>query len=83
MEFSKLGNDKVQHTVAGTLIALVLCTVALLIGISLHYGVVITILIAIGKELYDKTGKGTPEWQDAYCTVCGGMLGFYLINLFS
>ena len=65
----KVPVDKQAHFLAGASIA---STVALygfpVLGLSL------TVLAAIVKELYDATGKGTPDIWDAVATVLGGLV---------
>lgn len=60
--------DKITHTLAGAAIAAAL----------LPWGVIPAILAvlvaAIGKELWDAQGHGTPDHIDALATVIGGML---------
>lgn len=64
--------DKVTHTMAGAAIAAAL----------LPWGVIPALLAvavaAVGKELWDAQGHGTPDHIDALATVAGGtaMLGW-------
>lgn len=66
--------DKITHTLAGAAIAAAL----------LPWGVVPALLAvvvaAVGKELWDATGRGTPDHIDALVTVAGGaaMLGWLM-----
>lgn len=60
--------DKITHTLAGAAIAAAL----------LPWGVIPALLAvlvaAIGKELWDAQGHGTPDNIDALVTVIGGVL---------
>lgn len=38
------------------------------------------IVISGGKELWDMTGKGEPEWQDVAYSVAGSMIGWGLVR---
>lgn len=63
-------HDKLLHYVVGTVVYS-LCS--LFIGM---YAIVIVLVIAIGKEVYDYVSKkGTPEYMDAVATVLGGVIG--------
>ena len=37
------------------------------------FGLAACVLVAVGKEIYDATGRGTPEVQDIAATVLGGL----------
>lgn len=60
--------DKQAHTLAGAAIAAAL----------LPFGVILALLAvvvaAVGKELWDAQGHGTPDHIDALVTVIGGVL---------
>jgi hypothetical protein len=60
--------DKITHTLAGAAIAAAL----------LPWGVIPALLsvlaAAVGKELWDAQGHGTPDRIDALATVIGGVL---------
>lgn len=66
--------DKITHTMTGAAIA----------AAMLPWGVIpalLAILVAaVGKELWDARGHGTPDFIDALVTVIGGalMLGWLL-----
>jgi hypothetical protein len=60
-------SDKLLHILAGIAIA---STVAPFGAAPAFCAVLIA---AIGKELYDRTGRGTPELLDAVATVAGGV----------
>ena len=67
--------DKITHTLAGAAIA----------AAMLPWGVVPALLAvlvaAVGKEMWDAQGLGTPDHIDALVTVAGGaaMLGWLLL----
>jgi hypothetical protein len=42
-------------------------------------GLTVAIIAGIAKELYDMTGRGTPDVMDAVATIVGGLVGFMLI----
>ena len=62
--------DKQAHFWAG---------LAIMLGVSLFGGWVLglslAIIAAIGKEIYDMTGRGTPDYMDAVATIAGGAVG--------
>ena len=59
--------DKQAHFLAGAAIA---STVTLYANPVL--GLVLCVVAAVGKELYDATGRGTPDVWDAVVTILGG-----------
>jgi hypothetical protein len=59
--------DKQAHFLAGAAIA---STVSLY-GYPLM-GLLLCVVAAVGKELYDATGRGTPDVWDAVVTILGG-----------
>jgi len=59
--------DKQAHFLAGAAIA----STATLYSNPL-VGICLCILAAVGKELYDATGRGTPDVWDAVVTILGG-----------
>ena len=69
--------DKITHTLAGAAIAAAL----------LPWGVVPALLAvlvaAVGKELWDAQGHGTPDRIDALVTVAGGVLMVSWLTLVS
>jgi len=67
--------DKLLHILAGIAIA---AAVAPFGAVPAFCAV---LFAAIGKELYDRTGRGTPELLDAVATIAGGvaLLAWYSI----
>ena len=59
--------DKQAHFLAGAAIA---STVTLYS--SPLVGICLCVVAAVGKELYDATGRGTPDVWDAVVTILGG-----------
>lgn len=63
----KIQQDKKKHFVAGVAITAI---VSLFFGYII--GVIVAVIAAAGKELYDKvTGTGTPEVLDFVATIAG------------
>ena len=60
--------DKITHTLAGAAIA------AALLPLGVIPALLAVILAAVGKELWDAQGNGTPDVYDALATVIGGVL---------
>jgi len=73
----KRAADKEGHLYTGAAISIIANFVAFWLGCPyfLIAGPLIAIIAGGGKELWDKyTGKGTPEWDDFYQTVLGGLV---------
>lgn len=66
--------DKITHTLAGAAIA------AALLPWGVIPALMAVLVAAVGKELWDVQGHGTPDRIDALVTVAGGaaMLGWLL-----
>ena len=60
--------DKITHTLAGAAIA------AALLPFGLIPALMAVVIAAVGKELWDAQGHGTPDVYDALVTVIGGVL---------
>ena len=60
--------DKITHTLAGAAIA------AALLPFGLIPALMAVVIAAVGKELWDAQGHGTPDHIDALVTVIGGVL---------
>ena len=67
--------DKQAHFFAGAAIA---STITLYCGNAV-WGLGACVVAAIGKELYDATGRGTPDVWDAVATVLGGAVVLPLV----
>lgn len=67
--------DKIIHTLAGAAIA------AALMPWGVIPAMLAVIVAAVGKEVWDAQGHGTPDRIDALATVAGGcaMLGWLLL----
>lgn len=64
----KIHIDKITHTLAGAAIA------AALLPWGVIPALLAVIVAAVGKELWDAQGHGTPDVYDALATVIGGVL---------
>ena len=60
--------DKITHTLAGAAIA------AALLPWGIIPALMAVVIAAVGKELWDAQGHGTPDHIDALVTVIGGVL---------
>lgn len=60
--------DKITHALAGAAIA------AALLPLGVTPALLAVIVAAVGKELWDAQGHGTPDHIDALATVAGGVL---------
>jgi len=67
-------HDKRLHFAAGIAIGMTVIVIP-------WYGALLLVAAAgAGKELYDMTGRGTPEWDDLWWTLGGGCLSVGLIQ---
>ena len=48
---------------------------------TVSLAIAVPLVIGAGKELYDMTGRGTPEWNDLFYTVAGGVAGYAATRL--
>lgn len=64
----KISFDKAFHFLAGWAIAATFQSVPLIAA-------ALVAVAAIGKEIWDKRGHGTPELMDAVATLLGGVCG--------
>lgn len=60
--------DKVAHTLAGAAIA------AALLPLGVIPALLAVVIAAVGKEVWDARGHGTPDKWDAIATIAGGAL---------
>ena len=72
----RIEEDKKLHFWAGFAIASVIGFI-----INPLTGFIVSILIAIGKEVYDHYFGGTPDRQDIVATAIGGFAGTIVISL--
>ena len=75
MRFEMPSIYKITHTLAGAAIA------AAMLPWGLITALMAVIAAAVGKEVWDAQGNGTPDRIDALVTVAGGcaMLGWLLL----
>ena len=68
-----IASDKLAHFHAGIAVA------ALAYPFGLIPAMLAVVIAAVGKELWDAQGNGTPEVMDAVATVLGGavLVGWY------
>lgn len=67
----KLGFDGLKHIVVSAIIITILN-----IFLPMWLSATITLVIGVGKELYDKiSGKGCAEWKDIVCDIIGIIIG--------
>ena len=69
--------DKITHTLAGAAIA------AALLPLGVIPALLAVLVAAVGKELWDAQGHGTPDRIDALATVAGGVLMVSWLTLVS
>jgi hypothetical protein len=68
-------NDKLAHFIVGFMLSI--------LGF-IHFPLILSgFFFAIGKELFDMLGNGTPETKDAIATACGAAIasGIVLLSL--
>lgn len=75
--------DKVCHFLVCTLIVIVVCGLmnnmfGISFVISLISSVIITIIIGVGKEWFDKLNGGTFDKMDLVADLCGCLFGILL-----
>jgi hypothetical protein len=63
----KIPQDKILHFLVGTTVA------AVFYPVSPVAAIVVTIALAVGKELRDSVGYGTVDAYDALTTILGGL----------
>ena len=67
--------DKITHTLAGAAIA------AALLPLGVIPALLAVVVAAVGKEVWDAQGHGTPDQVGALATVIGGVLMFGWLHL--
>ena len=65
----KLPIDKQAHFLAGAAIA-----ASVTLYSAPHWGFFACCVAAVGKEIYDATGRGTPDKWDAVATIVGSVV---------
>ncbi len=71
--FDLAGYDGLKHLVLSMLI-----TKVLLLFLPIYLAVLITLVISISKEVYDKiSGRGCAEWKDVICNLIGILIGVW------
>jgi hypothetical protein len=66
-------NDKLAHFIVGFMLSI--------LGL-LHFPLILSgFFFAIGKELFDALGHGTPETKDAIATACGAGIASGIVLL--
>ncbi|PHS22131.1 MAG: hypothetical protein COA84_13195 [Robiginitomaculum sp.] len=74
--FKNIPKDKIGHFKMGAIVSLIVTVVSfqfLGLDISVFIGVLASAVIGTLKELYDMTGRGTPEFMDFVATVLGSL----------
>ena len=68
--------DKQLHLLSGGFLA------ALLLPFGMPTAWMGVAAAAVLKELWDSTGRGTPDWKDAFATIVGGSVVISWLSLF-
>ena len=68
--------DKLAHFYSGGFLA------ALLMPFGMPTAWLGVAAAAVLKELWDATGRGTPDWKDAFATIVGGSVVLGWLSLF-
>ena len=69
--------DKLLHFVAGSICSAFVYAITL--NLTLAIGA--SVILGIGKEIYDSRGHGTVEVLDAVATIAGGVVGVILARV--
>ena len=72
-----IAHDKITHTLTGAAIA------AALLPFGVIPALLAVVVAAVGKEVWDAQGHGTPDRIDALVTVAGGVLMVSWLTLVS
>lgn len=74
--------DKRLHFLAGFAAGLLGAFLCHLAGYPPAIGALAApVLAGAGKELYDLTGRGTPDWWDFYATCMGAFPAVFLVSV--
>ncbi len=78
----QIPKDKRDHLILGTAIGFGTSAITSNQPLpkSFLWSTVPAIVLSVGKELYDATGKGTPEWQDITYTAAGSIIGWGIVR---
>lgn len=68
--FEKIGKDKLQHAIVSALICAVLKCV-----VGLPLAVILTLIVGVGKEIWDKKSGGKVDFGDLLADVVGIIIG--------
>lgn len=69
-----IGQDGWLHILVSALLMVALGWVR-----PIWIAMLLVLLVGLGKELYDATGKGTASWHDVICDVVGIVIGLLLV----
>jgi hypothetical protein len=69
--------DKKEHMIAGCCI----CIIAGVITHSIVIGFMTATTAALAKEIWDMTGRGTPDAKDLLATILGALAGILVLTL--
>lgn len=73
----KLAKDKQKHFLVGLIISATIPYIGV-------YGLILCIILGVGKEVYDYTSKkGTPEVLDAVWTIIPAIVVYVLYSFFN
>lgn len=71
--FDLAGYDGLKHLVLSMLI-----TKVLQLFLPLYIAALITLIVSLSKEVYDKiSGKGCADWKDIICNLLGILIGIW------
>lgn len=71
--FDLAGYDGLKHLVLSMLI-----TKVLQLFLPLYIAALITLVVSLSKEVYDKiSGKGCADWKDVICNLLGILIGIW------
>ena len=66
-----MGADGMMHFIVSSVISALLK-----VFVGVFPGIVITLIIGIAKEVYDRVSKkGSAEWKDVVCDILGMLVG--------
>ncbi len=69
--FNLMGTDGMKHFILSATMTAILALV-----LPWYWAALITLSVGAAKETYDRvSGKGTAEWKDVICNLCGIIIG--------